>query len=114
MGGGRRAFLCSGHHWQTRRLHLPFVVWDFPASPLRACGKCPPALQGPGAWSDTGASVPGAASAQGDEEEEEDALPWCQDADNCAGRKLANPIYYYYYYYYYNNYFNFFVTFLFL
>lgn len=91
----------------------PFVVWDFPASPLWPWGKCPPAPRDPGAWSDTGASVPGAASTQGDEEEEEDALPRCQDADNCAGRKLANPIYYYYYYYYYN-YFNFFVTFLFL
>lgn len=45
--------------------------------------------------------------------EEEDASPRCRDAENCAGRKLANPIYYYYYYYYYN-YFNFFVTFLFL
>ncbi|XP_023781919.1 ephrin-B1 [Cyanistes caeruleus] len=102
---------CSGHCWQTRRLHHPFVIWDFPVSPLGPCRKCPPAPWGPGAWSDAGASVPGAASTQGDEEE--DALPRCQDADNCAGRKLANPIYYYYYYYYYN-YFNFFVTFLFL
>ncbi|CAM9371853.1 unnamed protein product, partial [Bubo scandiacus] len=113
-----------GHHWQTWRLHQPpfFSFGDFPASPPCPCGKCPCAWCRvgrrlcPGARSDAGAAARSFAPRRSSEQprgEEEDALPRCQDADNCAGRKLANPIYYYYYYYYYN-YFNFFVTFLFL
>lgn len=83
---------------------LPPPLLHFGISPRRLHAKCP--CRGPGAATD-------AERSSEEPWEEEDASPRCRDAENCAGRKLANPIYYYYYYYYYN-YFNFFVTFLFL
>ncbi|XP_017674778.1 PREDICTED: ephrin-B1 isoform X1 [Lepidothrix coronata] len=52
-GGRRRAFPCSGHRWQTRKLHLPFSFWDFPSvlAEVPVCQR----RGGPGAWSDAGA-----------------------------------------------------------
>lgn len=107
-GTGRCAFPCSlGHRWQTQSLHhLPFSFRNFPLRhpyvPVRPALRQPP----------LGSQSLGPRRSEQPRWEEEDALPRCQGADNCAGRKPANPIYYYYYYYYYN-YFNFFlVTFL--